>query len=575
MSQKIKKISLKVYDDKTNSWVVLYPQTSADLVSGQVKDSLMLNGKTSDKYMSSVFDDICRILTSDSKSQGISAGKLLISNDYKNDEIKVKNNQLYVKGEAFIKNGKSVATAEDLNNMSTSIINSVNNSKVQNSLSADKLSGSPKINNIIFNGTQDITVPLYTISSTEPTDTSKLWIKTDGTLNYFYNSKWLPIVGVFADDANTTTNGGSGSSSDNTVTTTITIKPTDWSDKTFSISNESIKETSLILLSLPDNSSTENTQACELANIDCKSQTTGNIILYCMGTVPTTEITLEISIINSSSDASASLNSNGTFNNASLIGKPTAPTVPVANNSTQLATTEYVHNIVENYNTIININNVITVNIAVNDWDNNLSYTVNNSLIKEKSVILLSMDDTSSNENITACSLARIKCSSQSDGSLILTCSGIKPTINVSLVLNIINHEIQNSSKAATAISNTQDKIAIKGSTTVTASRDITEDDIGKIIICYSSTPITLTLPTSTSLPWMRFSLYNRGTANVSVTGGTIFSSNGVNKTLVLSRYQCVTLQCSSQCEWVVMSSVNPYVTIPGKDMPSGNIWIE
>lgn len=199
-TNKLKKITLKQYNDKTNSWTVLYPMTSGDMVKGMVDNSNKLNGKTSDQYMPSTFSSYMEVKTSDGKPQGICAGKLVISNDYVNDEAKISDTQGYIKGKLFVRNGQEVATQDDLDKMISKTTSNILASKVNASRLADKLSASPTINDVVFDGTQNINIQCYEASNTPPTNTSKLWIDSDHVIRFYQNNTWNPCTAVFDED---------------------------------------------------------------------------------------------------------------------------------------------------------------------------------------------------------------------------------------------------------------------------------------------------------------------------------------------------------------------------------------
>ena len=72
------------------------------MVVGRVDNSLKFDGKTSDKFMPSTFSSFLEIKDTDNKPQGLAANRLIVSNDYKNDEQKVSANQAFIKGKRFI-----------------------------------------------------------------------------------------------------------------------------------------------------------------------------------------------------------------------------------------------------------------------------------------------------------------------------------------------------------------------------------------------------------------------------------------------------------------------------------------
>lgn len=200
-TNKIKKTILQQYNEKQNDWSVLYPKTSGDMVVGRVDNSLKFDGKTSDKFMPSTFSSFLEIKDTDNKPQGLAANRLIVSNDYKNDEQKVSVNQAFIKGKLFVLNGQEVATQADINKMINKTITNVLASKVNAAVTADKLSTSPTINDVVFDGSKNINIQMFIISSIAPTDTTKLWIDaTNSTINFYNNGKWNPCTAVWDED---------------------------------------------------------------------------------------------------------------------------------------------------------------------------------------------------------------------------------------------------------------------------------------------------------------------------------------------------------------------------------------
>lgn len=199
-TNKLKKITLKEYNDKANTWTVLYPMTSGDMVKGIVSNSLRLNGKTDDKFMPSTFSSYLEVKTPDGKPAGCCTGKLVVSNDYVNDALKISDTQAFIKGKLFVLNGQEVATQNDVDKMVSRTTSNILASKVNASRLADKLSASPTINDIVFDGTKNINIQCFIVSSTAPTNTSKLWIDSDSVIRYYYNNKWNPCTAVWDED---------------------------------------------------------------------------------------------------------------------------------------------------------------------------------------------------------------------------------------------------------------------------------------------------------------------------------------------------------------------------------------
>ena len=199
-TNKIDKIILQQYNDKTNAWTVLYPKTSGDMVSGRVDDSLKFNGLTTDKFMPSTFSSFLEVIDENKTPQGLAANRIVVSTDYVNDEAKVTANQMFVKGKLFVLNGQEVATQNDVDKMISKTTTNILASKVNASRLADKLSAAPTINDVVFDGTKNINIQMYVVSNTPPTNTSKLWIDGDGVVNYYYNNKWNPCTAVWDED---------------------------------------------------------------------------------------------------------------------------------------------------------------------------------------------------------------------------------------------------------------------------------------------------------------------------------------------------------------------------------------
>ena len=196
---KIRKVTLKAYDGDNHEWVGIYPRTSGDRVVGQVPDSAKLGGQPPSAFMPAYSDGApVRILKSDGKStQGLSCGKLVVSDNPLTDEKRVGAGDAYFAGKLYAQNGRQVATLYDVSTTVSQIESAVVNSKVSAATTADRLTTPVTINGVKFDGSQSISTPVFICSSTPPADITKFWVDDDHVLNFYANGKWNQIVGAW------------------------------------------------------------------------------------------------------------------------------------------------------------------------------------------------------------------------------------------------------------------------------------------------------------------------------------------------------------------------------------------
>ena len=164
---KIKKLNLKEYDARNNTWTMLLPRTTGDMVIGRVNNSRKLDGKTADEFMPSKSDEAIILTDTNGETQAIAVQKIVVGEDYSNMLERTQNGELYVQGEAFAENGKKLVTQEYVQHIVSSLQEEINR------LKNDKP---------------------YIISEDEPITKNKVWIKNNHAY-IFDNEAWIKISG--------------------------------------------------------------------------------------------------------------------------------------------------------------------------------------------------------------------------------------------------------------------------------------------------------------------------------------------------------------------------------------------
>ena len=203
-SYKIQKIILHDFNNMNKQWTILYPKTSGDMVVGQVSDSKLFDGHSTEDFMPSTFSSYMRVedkqttgTTTKKVPQGLLAKELIVAQNYNKMEDWVEKNRsanensIWVKNNVYVENGKKLlATKEYVDNAHGQLLG--------NGLTTQS-------GEIYHHLVQHAEIPFCFISNTPPTNTKLLWIKSDThTICYYDNSKngWVPTTGVWSEDAN-------------------------------------------------------------------------------------------------------------------------------------------------------------------------------------------------------------------------------------------------------------------------------------------------------------------------------------------------------------------------------------
>ena len=93
---KAKKIILREYNNLNKQWELLYPKTTGDMIEGRVENARLLDGKEPKDFMPSTFSSYMKITDPDNKPQGAIMRGLVVSVDYRRDEVKAMNNSIWV-----------------------------------------------------------------------------------------------------------------------------------------------------------------------------------------------------------------------------------------------------------------------------------------------------------------------------------------------------------------------------------------------------------------------------------------------------------------------------------------------
>lgn len=226
-SYKIQKIILHDFNNMNKQWTVLYPKTSGDMVVGQVSDSKLFDGHSTEDFMPSTFSSYMRVedkqttgTTTKKVPQGLLAKELIVAQNYNKMEDWVEKNRsanensIWVKNNVYVEDGKKLLVTKEyvdnvhgqlLGNGLTTQSGEIYHHLVQHAEKADRLTTGALINGVNFDGSANIEIPFCFISNTPPTNTKLLWIKSDThTICYYDNSQngWVPTTGVWSEDAN-------------------------------------------------------------------------------------------------------------------------------------------------------------------------------------------------------------------------------------------------------------------------------------------------------------------------------------------------------------------------------------
>jgi hypothetical protein len=189
---KTKRVVLQRFDAASHSWTAFFPSIDGESVTGQVGDSAKLAGKDASAYMPSKASAL-RVADEDNKPALLITGRAVVST-LTEDENKASDNDLFVKGDIYARDGQRVATMADMTNVESRM----KNFKVNQAVEAERLATPVKINGVLFDGTSNIDVPFFTVAASAPADTSRLWIHSvDHTINYYDGTKWVAAVGVW------------------------------------------------------------------------------------------------------------------------------------------------------------------------------------------------------------------------------------------------------------------------------------------------------------------------------------------------------------------------------------------
>lgn len=226
---KVQKILLHTFDDLSKQWKILYPKTSGDMVEGRVENSRMFDGYEVKDFMPSTFTSYMRVIDglTTKNPQGIMARGIVVTNDYDKDEPKAKPNSIWVKGNVFVQNGTlELSTKKYVDELHGTLTtgdytvtdsesaggkkNTTRSGEIYNHLvyraeKADKLTTPVHINNVTFDGTKDIEIPMFEVSDTAPKNLKKLWIKASTHTIYYFDTasnKWLPTTSVWEEEKN-------------------------------------------------------------------------------------------------------------------------------------------------------------------------------------------------------------------------------------------------------------------------------------------------------------------------------------------------------------------------------------
>lgn len=188
---KVKKVVLYRYDAESNSWVAFFPAVDGGNVYGTVEDSNKLGGKDPDKYYSQA--PVIKLTDENGDPSLLITGRVVVSNN-EEDENKAEQGDVFVSGNIYVNDGQRVATMSDVTNIEARLRNVVVNQAIE----ANRLATPVRINKVLFDGSQDITISMFIVSPTAPSDTSKLWVdSSEHTLCYYDGIQWTPIVGVW------------------------------------------------------------------------------------------------------------------------------------------------------------------------------------------------------------------------------------------------------------------------------------------------------------------------------------------------------------------------------------------
>ena len=187
-----RRVILRRFDVTANDWVSFYPRVDGGNVTGTVPNAAKLGGEPPENFMPAK-QDALRVVNADNQPTLLRAGRMVVST-LASDEARAADGALFVRGSVYANDGQRVATMVDLSDLATRMVNT----KVNQAVEADRLTTPVKINGVTFDGSTDITVTAYTVSTTPPTDTTRLWIhRTDRTLSYFDGTAWRAVVGVW------------------------------------------------------------------------------------------------------------------------------------------------------------------------------------------------------------------------------------------------------------------------------------------------------------------------------------------------------------------------------------------
>ena len=187
-----RRVILRRFDNTVNDWVSFYPRVDGGNVTGTVPNAARFGDQPPEAYMPAR-QDALRVVDDNGQATMLRAGRLVVST-LASDEPRAQENSVFVRGNIYANDGQRVATMVDISDLATRMVNT----RVNQAVEADRLATPVKINGVTFDGTRDISISGYTVSTTAPADTTRFWVhRTDRTLNYFDGTTWQSIVGVW------------------------------------------------------------------------------------------------------------------------------------------------------------------------------------------------------------------------------------------------------------------------------------------------------------------------------------------------------------------------------------------
>lgn len=167
------------------------------------------------------------------------------------------------------------------------------------------------------------------------------------------------------------------------------------------------------------------------AQIRLTDQGNGTATITASGELPTVDLPISLMLFgisgNGGSGGGASLES------PEFTGTPTAPTAPAGTSTTQIATTEFVQNAINDAETI-----TLDLVLSANSWNGTeapYTQTINNELITSDCDGMISFSTTITDEELEVASAGKIRLTEQGDGFITVTASGDLPTIDLPITL--------------------------------------------------------------------------------------------------------------------------------------------